>query len=230
METYCKLSATSEELFVIMKIGILGGTFNPPHIGHLILAQTAKDVLQLDKVFFVPTNTSPHKGRCFVSAGARLEMVKMAIKGCPYFKALDWEIKRKGVSYTIDTLYEMRSKYPEAELFVIIGSDLADTFHTWKDYRKIQSLSKIVVAKRNGHPLRNSGEFATLDIINIEVTSSLVRKYLKEGLSVRYLLPREVFDYIGKNNLYTNHTLQAASHKPQASGCKPQKRRKYTKL
>ena len=185
-----------------MRIGILGGTFNPPHMGHLILAQTAKDVLRLDKVFFIPTNTSPHKNARLIDAKMRFKMAKLAIEGCPYFQALDWEIKRGGISYTIDTLRQLKSKYPKIDLFVIIGSDLVNTFHTWKDYRKIQTLSKIVVAKRNSHPLENSRGFITLDIINIEITSSLVRKYLKKGLSVRYLLPHKVFDYIRRNKLY----------------------------
>ena len=184
------------------KIGILGGTFNPPHIGHLILAQTAKDVLRLDKVFFIPTNTPPHKNRRLIDAKKRVKMVKLAIEGCPYFQALDWEIKRGGISYTIDTLRQLKSKYPTTDLFLIIGSDLANTFHTWKDYRKIQTLSRIVVAKRNSYLPKNEKEFIALDIINVDITSSLIRKYLKKGLSVRYLLPNKVFDYIRRNKLY----------------------------
>ena len=185
-----------------MRIGILGGTFNPPHIGHLVLAQTARDVLGLDRVLFIPTNTPPHKKTRLIDAKERFKMVKLAIKGCSYFQALDWEIKRGGISYTIDTLQQLRTKYPRADLFIIIGSDLANTFHTWKDYRKIQALSKIVVAKRKSNPLKNSKGFIALDIINIEITSSLVRKSIKKGLSVRYLLPKKVFDYIKRNGLY----------------------------
>ena len=185
-----------------MKIGILGGTFNPPHIGHLILAQTAKDVLHLDRVLFIPTNTPPHKNTDLIDAGIRLKMAELAVEGCPYFNVLDWEIKRGGISYTVDTLYQLKAAYPEEDLFVIIGSDLANNFHAWKDYRKVQALSKIVVARRKSIPLKSSKGFIVIDIINVEITSSLVRKYVKEGLSVRYLLPHKVFDYIEENKLY----------------------------
>ncbi|OPX28933.1 MAG: nicotinate (nicotinamide) nucleotide adenylyltransferase [Candidatus Omnitrophica bacterium 4484_171] len=185
-----------------MKIGILGGTFNPPHIGHLILAQTAKDVLRLDKVLFIPTNTPPHKKTRLIDAKKRFKMVKLAVKDCPYFQVLDWEIKRGGISYTIDTLQQLKAEYPGADLFMIIGSDLANTFHTWRDYRKIQALSRVVVARRKSNPLKNSRGFIALDIINIEITSSLVRKIIKKGLSARYLLSKKVFDYIRRNKLY----------------------------
>ena len=122
-----------------MKIGILGGTFNPPHIGHLILAQTAEEKLGLDKVFFIPTNTPPHKNTFLLEAKHRLAMVKLTVEDHKSFKALDWEIKRGGFSYTIDTIRELKSKYPGDQFFLIVGSDLANDFNSWNLIRMCKS-------------------------------------------------------------------------------------------
>jgi nicotinate-nucleotide adenylyltransferase len=117
-----------------MRIGILGGTFNPPHLGHLILAEEVREKLNLDKIFFIPTNIPPHKSTESVSSWHRFNMVKLAIKSNPYFEVLDLEIKRGGVSFTIDTIKELKSKFPRDEFYLIVGSDLASTFSTWKDF------------------------------------------------------------------------------------------------
>ena len=185
-----------------MKIGILGGTFNPPHNGHLVLAQNMLDALKLDKIFFVPTNTPPHKNTFLIQASHRFNMVKLAIEDNSLFEVLDWEIKRGGPSYTIDTIKELKAKFPKDELFLVIGSDLANDFHTWKEYKVIKRLVKVAVAKRDSFPLKKEVDFFTVDIAQIEVTSSLVREHIQKGLSIKNLMPQKVFAYIQENKLY----------------------------
>ncbi|MCM8823689.1 MAG: nicotinate (nicotinamide) nucleotide adenylyltransferase [Candidatus Omnitrophica bacterium] len=185
-----------------MKLGILGGTFNPPHIGHLILAQTVLERLSLNKVFFIPTNIPPHKNTTLIDSKHRLEMLKLAIEDNRNFEILDCEIRRGGVSYTIDTVKELTKKYPFDDFFLILGSELANEFYTWKGYEEIERLVNIVVAKRSDYPLKKKDGFITIDIIHIGVTSSLIRDWIKKGYSIRYFVPKKVMDYIVRNNLY----------------------------
>jgi nicotinate-nucleotide adenylyltransferase len=185
-----------------MRVGILGGTFNPPHLGHLILAQAMKETLKLNKVMFIPTNRPPHKNTYLVAARYRLKMVKLAIKDNPCFELLDWEVKQKGVSYTINTLKFLKNKFKRRRFFLIIGSELANDFNNWKDYKQIQRLVKIAVGRRSESPLKKKNNFMAVDIPQIAITSSLVREHIARGLSVKYLVPKGVFDYIKKNKLY----------------------------
>ena len=188
-----------------MKIGILGGTFNPPHIGHLILAEEAKDKFNLDKIFFIPVYLPPHKDIPLAKAEDRLEMVKLSIKDNKNFECLDIEIKRGGKSFTIDTLKELKKKYPHAHLFLIIGSDLAKDFSNWKDYEEIIKIAKVLVARRSKELTTfedNKFGFLFFDIIQVDVSSSLIRERIKKGLSIRYLVHPEVEKFIKKRKLY----------------------------
>lgn len=185
-----------------MKIGILGGTFNPPHIGHLILAEQVKDNLGLGKVFFVPTNIPPHKEMdILVNSKHRVNMVALSIKDNDCFELLDYEVKREGVSYTIDTIREIKKYFPQDDLHLIIGSELANEFHTWKNFEEIKSLVKIVVGQRKNKPFYGE-EFIIVDIVEIEISSSYIRERLKQGKSIKYFVKDEVEDYIRRHNLY----------------------------
>lgn len=185
------------------KAGILGGAFNPPHIGHLILAQEVVENVGLDKVFFVPTNISPHKESNIISAYDRLKMVKLAIADNEYFEALDLEIKRGGVSYTINTVRELINKYPQYEFHLIIGSDLANTFSAWKDFEELKKIIKIIVVCRQYYPLSENNDFITVDITQVCVSSSQIRKFVEQGSSIRYLVKSSVADYIKEQSLYS---------------------------
>lgn len=185
-----------------MKIGILGGTFNPPHIGHLILAEEAKDTFNLDKVFFIPTYLPPHKDVPLAKAEDRLEMVKLSIKDNKNFECLDIEVKRGGKSFTIDTLKELRKRYPRDDLFLIIGSDLAEDFTSWKDYKEIIKIAKVLVARRGEFLKNNEFGFLFFDIVQIDVSSSLIRERIKKGLSIKYLVHPAVEKFIKKKGLY----------------------------
>ncbi|MCX5685882.1 MAG: nicotinate-nucleotide adenylyltransferase [Candidatus Omnitrophica bacterium] len=188
-----------------MRIGILGGTFNPIHIAHLILAEEALSKLKLDKVIFVPTFIPPHKN---VEGDARpkdrLKMVELAISGNAAFEVSTFELDSKKKSYSIDTLKEFRRIYgDDAELFFITGSDLLKDLFSWKNVNEIFKMSKFIVANRPGYPVADvPKEAETVVITPIEVSSEDIRKRIKEARSIRYLVPERVREYIIKNRLY----------------------------
>lgn len=185
-----------------MKIAVLGGTFNPPHIGHLILAESVRNLLRLDKVIFVPCNRPPHKLKNKLLSGSkRLAMLKSALRANKAFQAADLEIKRGGISYTVDTLKILKKRNPKSKLYLIIGSDLYKNFHTWREPFQIKKISQIVVALREG-AIRKKKGFLFVTIPQIGVSSSLVRKKIKNRESIKYLVPTQVESYINKYQLY----------------------------
>jgi len=187
-----------------MKIGILGGTFNPVHIGHLILAEEAREKLRLDKIIFVAANLPPHKeSRDIAPACSRIKMLRLASKGNKYFGVSDAEIKRQGRSYTIDTIREFKRTYPRDELYFIIGSDLLKYLEEWKDLTEINKMVKFIAATRPGYPLEKIPSYIqTLGIRAVDISGFEVRRCIKENKSFRYLVPEAVFNYIIKKKLY----------------------------
>ncbi|MDD5108279.1 MAG: nicotinate-nucleotide adenylyltransferase [Candidatus Omnitrophica bacterium] len=187
-----------------MKIGILGGTFNPVHIGHLILAEEVREKLGLGRIIFIPTALPPHKDNVDIApAPDRLKMLKLAIKGNKFFGFSDIEIKRKGRSYTIDTLKELKNKFIQDELYFIIGSDLLKYLNEWKDLNEINKMVKFVAATRPGYPLEQIPSYIQkLAIRAVDVSGFEVRQCIKENKSFRYLVPDKVFDFINKRKLY----------------------------
>lgn len=187
-----------------MKIGILGGTFNPIHIGHLILAEETREKLGLDKVIFVPAYLPPHKDSSdIIAAVDRCRLVKLAIAANKYFSVSDIEIKRDGRSYTIDTLKEFKKMYSDDELYFIIGSDLLNYLDDWKDLAEIIKMVKFIVATRPGYPLEKIPSYiSTVAIRAVDVSAFEVRKCIRENRSFRYLVPEAVYNYIIKQKLY----------------------------
>lgn len=187
-----------------MKIGILGGTFNPVHIGHLILAEEAREKLGLDKIIFVPAYLPPHKDTADIApANERYRMIQLAIKGNAYFSVSDIETKRDGLSFTIDTLKEFKKSYPSDILYFIIGSDLLNYLDEWKDLKNILTIVKFVVATRPGYALEKIPSYIeTMAIRAVDVSGFEVRRCIKEHRSFRYLVPEAVFNYINKKRLY----------------------------
>lgn len=188
-----------------MRIGILGGTFNPIHIGHLILAEEALSKLKLDKIVFVPTFIPPHKS---VEGGAtpkdRLNMTKLAIEDNKAFDVSTFELDSKKRSYSVDTLKEFRLIYGDsAQLFFITGSDLLKDLFSWKDVNDIFKMSKFVVANRAGYPVEDvPSQAETVIITPIEISSEDIRRRIKEGKSIRYLVTEPVRNYISAHKLY----------------------------
>lgn len=187
-----------------MKVGILGGTFNPVHIGHLILAEEAREKLGLDKVIFVPTFLPPHKDNSDIApAVERLSMIKLAIKTNKCFMVSDAEIKRNGRSYTIDTIKEFKKKFSADALYFIIGSDLLKYLDEWKDLNEIIKLVRFIVATRPGFPLEKIPSYIdTLPIRAVDISAFEIRQCVKENKSFHYLVPEGVFNYIKRRALY----------------------------
>jgi nicotinate-nucleotide adenylyltransferase len=187
-----------------VKIGILGGTFNPIHYGHLILGEQVLGQLKLDRVIFVPTFLPPHKSdKEVISAKHRLMMIQLAVKANKHFAVSDVEMRRKGKSYTVDTLRQIKKKFPSADLFFICGSDLVSEIPRWKDVDEIYKLAKFVLAKRPGFGKRLSGEsFLKINVAQVDISSSSIRDLVKQGRSILYLTPYVVVKYIEKHKLY----------------------------
>ena len=193
-----------------MRIGILGGTFNPIHIGHLILAEEAHFKLKLDKLVFVPAFVPPHKSSSeVINAKDRLEMVRLAIEDNPAFDLSTFEIDSKKKSYSIDTLKEFRVVYgEEVQLCFITGSDSLKDLFSWKNINDIFKISKFIVANRPGYPIKEvPKEVDTVVITPIEVSSLDIRKRLAEGRSIRYLVPEKVRKYILDRKLYLTKSV-----------------------
>jgi len=187
-------------------VGIFGGSFDPPHIGHLIAAQSVLEIRKLSKIIFIPNGISPNKNyQRGASAQDRLNMLKISIEEIPYFEYSDIEIKNPEVSYTINTLRMLRSLYEELEL--IIGYDNLLEFSTWKEPEEIIKCAKLAVLKRNTiteseikDKYYNTAVFVDTPVI--EISSTEIRKRIKNGLPVNYLVADKVKEYIYKFNLY----------------------------
>ena len=190
------------------KIGILGGTFDPIHLGHLVLAEQVAEKLKLDQVIFIPCLRSPHKTRQKLSpAQDRLRMTQLALEDNPSFSVSDIELKRKGLSYTVDTLKELKNLHPNSQIYFLTGSDVLDELGAWKHPEQIYRLAKVVIATRPGFDkFDRRNRFAKKSIVvpitGIDVSSSEIRRRVKMGKSIKYLVPSGVEDYIRKKKLY----------------------------
>ncbi len=192
---------------MVKKIGIFGGTFDPPHLGHLIVAQEVQDKLKLERIFFIPASLPPHKKKVKTSAAFhRLRMVQLATQDNPNFKVLDLELKREGDSYTVDTLKALLKRYAQVQFFLILGLDNLNHIHSWKKPEEILKLSQVVFITRPGVTLDKTSKWLSrsrlLEVKVIDISSSDIRMRVKEGKSIKYLVPDKVLKYIGSHNLY----------------------------
>jgi len=212
-----------------MRVAILGGTFNPVHYGHLRVAEEAREAIGLDRVIFMPTFITPHKAdEQAIPGELRLEMVRLAVSGNPYFSASDMEIERGGKSYTIDTVRELKGKDKDLEASLIVGNDSFNDITTWREYEELLTLTSFIVVHRPGYPVKkpadalpvelarkfwydaDSGSFMSpfgtrityLGTTLLDISSSDIRRRVREGGSVRYLLPRPVEEFLSKHGLY----------------------------
>ena len=191
-----------------MKIGILGGTFDPIHKAHIEIAKVASCKLGLDKILFIPACVPPHKAyNACVSDADRLEMLRLATKDNPYFEVDDCELKRKGISYTIDTIYDLESRYQEkieGKIGLIIGDDLLAGFDSWHLAETLALRVRLIVGRRNSSvlPLESSFPYSPLSNSILPISSSDIRNRIKNNKSWRYLVPDSVFQYINDRNLY----------------------------
>lgn len=191
-----------------MKNGIFGGTFNPPHNGHLIVAEHVRNALSLDTILFIPSYISPHKQKGEeANASERLHLTELAIKTNPRFRCSNFEINKKETSYSIHTIEHLLSINPSDQLFLLIGMDNYLTFHLWKEPKRILQLAALVVMTRPGFEKQINPEFGTdniafIEVPKIDISSSDIRQRLREHRSINGLVPPEVEDYIAVNRLY----------------------------
>lgn len=184
------------------KIGILGGTFDPPHIGHLIIAEEVRLALELEEVWFIPTYTPPHKDSTKTSVNDRIEMTKLAIASNPYFKINTIEIERSGKSYTIDTIREFKKNHTDCEFYFIIGADMVEYLPNWQEIDALVKLVQFVGVKRSSYELNTPYDILTVDIPLIDVSSSMVRSWLGKNRTAKYIIPEAVHSYIEGEKLY----------------------------
>ena len=191
-----------------MKTGIFGGTFNPPHTGHLIVAEYVREKISLDKMLFVPSAVPPHKQDLdIVEAHHRLEMLQCAVQGNRYFEVSDIEVRRGGVSFTVDTLVEFKGRSHDDHLYFLIGMDNLRDFDTWKMGEEIVDLAEVVAMTRPGFKqenfkTRHESKIVLCDVPEIAISSRDIRERVKTGKSIRYLVPGSVETYITRNRLY----------------------------
>lgn len=201
----------------LQKIGIMGGTFNPIHNGHLIIAENAREEFQLDQILFIPTGHSPHKKeRQIADASLRCDMISLAIKDNPFFQQDLTEVSSADISYTYITLQKLKKIYPVAQLYFILGADSLFDIESWKNPEQILSICSILAAYRQHE---RQTEFSQqiaylkekyncciypLDAPKFDVSSSEIRNRIEKNKTIRYMVPKEVEDYIKKNQLYLN--------------------------
>ena len=194
-------------------IGILGGTFNPPHMGHLVMAQEALDQLGLDRVVFMPVAVPPHKeAREDPGGKARVALCRLAVEDDERFAVSDLEVRRGGASYTVDTLRELHELEPEHDLTFIVGGDMAQSLPAWREPEAVLALARLAVAEREGvnredvarrlEPLHNGDRVVFFDMPRIDISSSAIRRRVAEGRSILYLVPDAVAEAIAARDLY----------------------------
>ena len=197
------------------RVGIMGGTFDPIHIGHLVIAEAAREQLALSEVIFIPAAQPPHKaGREVAPAEHRLHLVQLATESNPFFRVLDVEMKREGPSYSYDTLRALVETHDEStDFYFIVGGDEMNTILTWHRISELFALCRFAAARRQGAPLsllevrERLGEEVLARIHSVqapelEISSTDIRRRLREGRSIRYLVPEKVEAYICKEGLY----------------------------
>ena len=191
-----------------MRIGLFGGTFNPVHYGHLILAEEARVKMKLNKIFFIPTGIPPHKTSILLAGKLhRMNIVKLAIKDNKYFSLSDYEIKKSTPSYTYQTIEYFKKLYPADELYFIIGADMLKQIHTWKKGIKILDYCKFIVGLRPKFSIKSISKSIYQKVIFIripyvDISSTNLRDRVKNSQSIKYLTPEPVIDYIIRHKLY----------------------------
>jgi len=193
-----------------MKICLFGGTFDPPHIGHLLVAQTIFEAENFDKIIFIPANIPPHKVEKEITpVELRLKMLKIALQENPHFEISDVEIRRGGVSFSLDTIETLRKKYDlnVRDIYYLMGSDTLKKFHTWHEPEKILHECQVIVAIRPGFkpsdiPRWILSKIQFANIPRIEISSSNVRSRWPAGKTIRYMVTEPVWKFINKHDLY----------------------------
>lgn len=196
------------------KIAIMGGTFDPIHAGHIIAAQSVFDTGLFKEVWFMPSGNPPHKTKDLTDGNHRLAMCRLTLKDLPNMVLSDYEFKRQGIIYSVDTFEGLQKDYPNTQFYLIIGTDSVKDLYKWYEHERLMKATSFVVVERGGHNHKGIDElmnnyynqygtdFITVDMPQIELSSSSIRQRLTNGQSVAYRLSTDVIQYIQSNNLY----------------------------
>lgn len=218
------------------KIGLFGGTFDPIHFGHLRAAEEIKQILELNKVYFIPSAIPPHKTQSIITdASKRLEMIQLAIEGNPYFDVSEFELQSDTTSYTINTMEHFIKTMPDVEFYFILGNEQFNHIESWKEYKRLFELTNFAVITRPGFseldsckvPLALKDEFryynsienvnsytnktkeiVFIEIKGIEISSTDIRAFVESDKSIKYLVPNKVENFILSEKLYTQEALK----------------------
>jgi nicotinate-nucleotide adenylyltransferase len=220
-----------------MHIGLFGGAFDPIHYGHLRSVEEVREAMALDEIWFIPTASPPHKDAKYIAPfNHRLAMTRLAVKDIGHFKVLDIEARRQGPSYSVDTLMDLKTRYPDTEFYFILGSDAFVWIGSWKDYSHIIEFASIVVMGRAGggsgdewgavkdtiarafpsvaifeQSALQTGHAIYLEhVTHLDISSTRVRELASCGRSIRFLVPDEVIQYLEENSLYRDSSRQKA--------------------
>lgn len=199
-----------------LKYGIMGGTFNPIHYAHLFIADEVLELFNLNKIIFMPTGTPPHKHNINIDVFQRYSMTKLAVSNNPNFIVSDIEVLNTEISYTVETVKKLKDAHPEVEFYFITGTDAILQLPNWKEPEKLMKLCKFISVNRPNYIDENlqskiksitdklGGEIFIVDGPEIDLSSTMIRERVREGKTIRYLLPDSVNNYIIKNRLYMN--------------------------
>ena len=199
-----------------MRLGVFGGTFDPPHLGHLLVATDALELLRLDRILLVPNSVQPLKGSAHAAPAERLQMLRLMIGGDTRFEVEPCELQRSGLSYTVDTLEDLASRYPGAKLFFLVGADAARTFQQWRNPERILGLATLTIVNRVDEgigtadpagvvaatPLGLPDGAITVATRIIDISSSEIRDRVRKGLPIRGFVTDPVDRYIAEQRLY----------------------------
>jgi nicotinate-nucleotide adenylyltransferase len=186
-----------------VRLGIFGGSFDPPHVGHLLVVADAFDALRLDRLVVVPAAVQPLKAAQPVAAAEhRLAMVRLLVGGDPHFSVDPIEIQRDGLSYTVDTLAAFAERYPQAERFFLVGMDVLASFGRWREPEKVLRLATLTVMQRQGETGSVPSGAARVETRRVDVSSTEIRERVRTGRTIRGFVPEAVEAYIAEQRLY----------------------------
>jgi nicotinate-nucleotide adenylyltransferase len=207
-----------------VKVGIFGGTFDPPHLGHLIAAQDAALALELDRILFIPAARPPHKKQLVMTASdLRARMLDLAIADNSSFGMDRLELSREGASYTVDTLQQLTQREPAAEWVLLIGADQYSELGTWREPEQIRRLAHIAVLTRAGSDIAMGAQDrvaaearadSRVEVTRVDISSTMVRSRAAAGLPIRYLVPDRVEEFILEQRLYSRNGSVVAGYDP----------------
>lgn len=185
------------------KVGIIGGTFDPPHIGHLLIANDVRQKLSLDEIWFMPNHIPPHKqNKSITPTPIRVEMIKAAVATNSSFRLETIELQREGPSYTYDTMMLLVKEYPNTRFYFIIGADMVEYLPKWHNIEKLLEIITFVGVKRPGYSFSSEYPVLEVETPQMDISSTLIRKRVQEGWTSQYLVPDQVKEIIEEKRLY----------------------------